>query len=50
MADLIFVLRRDRDFRDALFYGESRRSLQSLGRVGNLRLNAQPIHHFPLGV
>jgi hypothetical protein len=29
------VQRRDRSFRDALFYGESRRSPQGLGRVGN---------------
>ncbi len=41
---------RDRCFGNAVLHRESRRSIQGLGRLGYLRLHAQPVHHFPLGV
>ena len=38
------------DFRNAVFHRESRRSIQSLGRIRNFRLDAEPVHYFPVGV
>ena len=40
----------DRGFWNALLYGESRRSIQSLGYIRNLRLDAKPVHYFSMGV
>ena len=40
--------RRDRSLRHAVLHRESRRPLQGLGRVGNLRLHAEPVHHLRL--
>ena len=40
----------DRSFGHAVFHRESRRSVQSLGRVGHRRLHAEPVHHVPHGV
>ena len=34
----------------AVLHRESRRSIQSVGRFRNHRLDAQPIHHVPLGI
>ena len=34
----------------AVFHGQSRRSLQGLGFLNHLRLHAQAVHYFPLGI
>ena len=42
--------RRDRRFGYAVLHGEPGRPVQGLGRVGDGRLHAEPVHHVPLGV
>src|SRR5581483_2780773 len=42
--------RRDRNFRNALLHRESWRSLQGMGYIGDLGLDAEPIQDVPLGI
>jgi hypothetical protein len=41
---------RDGGIRNAVLHGESRRPIQGVGCVRDLRLYAQPIHYIPVGI